>query len=308
MPKRVGRNDELWKQLISDENLLLAIDEVNASHHFGPHHKPNRCTAWVEETKRERAAELRAILEAGFVQKPPRVTLRWDPSARKWRKVSEPVQWPDQYIHHALIQVIQPVIMRGMDPYCCGSIEGRGPHYARQAIERWMEHDKKGTKYELSGDVRHFYDSLKPETVMDCMRHLIKDRRVLDLIWRIVKDGVLIGAYTSQWFANAVLQPLDHLIRQSGYAKHYIRYMDNLTIFGPNKRHLRKLRLLVEGWLKDHHLELKGDWQVFPVGGKKDGKPLAAPRNGVSRPKGRTPDAVDTDTGGATPCPGSTTC
>lgn len=50
------------------------------------------------------------------------------------------------------------------------------------------------------------------------MRCLIKDRRVLDLIWRIVKDGVRIGSYTSQWFANTVLQPLDQMIRDSGCA------------------------------------------------------------------------------------------
>lgn len=292
MPKRVGRNDELWQQLISDENLLRAIDEVNESHHWHSHHRPNRCTAWVEETKQERVEELREIIVNGFVQKPPHVTWRWDASARKWRKVSEPVQWPDQYVHHALIQVLEPVMMRGMDPYCCGSIKGRGPHYGRQAIERWVEKDPKGTKYELSGDIHHFYDSIQPEVVMDRMRQLIKDHKILDLIWRIVKDGVLIGAYPSQWFANTVLQPLDQLIRQSGLAKYYHRYMDNITIFGPNKRKLRKLRALIEGWLNEHGLRLKCDWQIFPVGGKPDKTPLEAPRNGVARPKGRIPDAV----------------
>ena len=265
MPKRVGKNDELWRQLISDENLLLAINEVNRTHHWRSHHRPNTCTAWVEETKQERVKELREIIVNGFVQKPPRVTRRWDASAQKWRTVSEPAQWPDQYVHHALIQVLQPVFMRGMDFYCCGSIKKRGPHHGRQAIERWMEKDPKGTKYEFSGDIYHFYESLKPEVVMARMRQRIKDRLVLDLIWRIIKDGVMIGAYTSQWFANVVLQPLDNLIRQSGLCRRYERYMDNLTVFGPNKRHLKKLRVLVEKWLNDHQLRLKEDWQIFPT-------------------------------------------
>ena len=165
MPKRVGRHGELWQQLISDENLLLAINEVNRTHHWRTHHRPNTCTALVEETKEERVKELRKIIVNGFVQKPPRVTRRWDASAQKWRTVSEPAQWPDQYVHHALIQVLQPIFMRGMDFYCCGSIKKRGPHHGRQAIERWMEKDPKGTKYEFSGDVYHFYDSLKPEVV-----------------------------------------------------------------------------------------------------------------------------------------------
>lgn len=292
MPKRVGKNNELWQQLISDDNLYRAIDEVNNSHHWHSHHRPNACTAWVEETKKERVKELREIIVNGFEQKPPKVTRRWDASARKWRTVCEPAQWPDQYVHHALIQVLQPIFMRGMDFYCCGSIKGRGPHHGRQAIERWMEKDPKGTKYELTGDIYHFYDSLKPEVVMACMRRKLKDRLVLDLIWRIVKNGVLIGAYTSQWFANTVLQELDRLIRQSRLCKYYMRYMDNLTIFGPNKRHLRKLRGLIERWLNGHELQLKGDWQIFPTVKKTAKTPLEEPRRGYARPKARMPDAV----------------
>lgn len=289
MPKRAGN---LFEKLISDKNLIRAIDEVNKTHHWRTHHRPNTCTAWVEETKSERAEELRNIIVNGFEQRPPHVTRRWDASARKWRTVSEPAQWPDQYVHHALVQVLQPIFMRGMDPYCCGSIKGRGPHYGRQAIERWMNCDAKGTKYEFCGDIRHFYDSLKPEIVMDRMRELIKDRWVLDLIWRIVKDGVLIGAYTSQWFANTVLQPMDQMIRQSGCAAHYVRYMDNLTVFGPNKRKLKRLKKQVNDWLNAHELNLKGDWQVFPVAKEAEKVPLEAPRNGVERQKDRLPDAV----------------
>lgn len=259
--KRVGN---LFEKLISDENLFRAIHEVNRSHHWRTHHRPNRTTAWVEETAHERVEELRRIILDGFEQREPKVTRRYDASARKWRTVSEPIQWPDQYVHHALVQVISPVIMRGMDPYCCGSVKGRGPHYARKAIERWMRRDKKGTKYGGVGDVYHFYESLKPEVVMACMRRLIKDARVLDLIWRVVKGGILIGAYTSQWFANAVLQPLDHLIRKSG-AAHYVRYMDNLTLFGANKRKLRRLFGEISVWLEAHGLRLKGDWQIYPT-------------------------------------------
>ena len=155
----------------------------------------------------------------------------------------------------------------------------------------------------FSGDIHHFYASLKPEVVMERMRKLIKDRRVLDLIWRIVKDGVMIGAYTSQWFANTVLQPLDQLIRQSGLAKHYKRYMDNIDVFGPNKRKLKKLKVLVEGWLTEHGLELKDDWQIFPAVGKTERVPLAPPRRGYERPKGRMPNAVGYRFGRGFPLP-----
>lgn len=274
--KRVGH---IFDELISDANLSKAIDEVNRTHHWKARHKPNKTTAWVELTKADRITVLREIIASGFDQKPPRIIERYDASARKWRIISEPIQWPDQYIHHALIQVIQPVLMRGMDLYCCGSIRGRGTHYAKKAIEKWMSNDKKGTRYCLTADIKHFYDSLRPEVVMNRMRELIKDSRILDLIERITSDGIKIGAYPSQWFANTTLQPLDHMIRQSGLCSRYVRYMDNITVFGANKRHLRKLKKMIAMWLKDHKLELKGDWQIFPVIGER-------------RPNGRMPNAV----------------
>lgn len=104
------RAKNLFEKLVSDDNLLLAIDEVNRTHHWRTHHRPNSITAWVEETKEERVVELRQIIIAGFEQKKPHVSQRWDASARKWRTVSEPAQWPDQYVHHALIQVLQPSV------------------------------------------------------------------------------------------------------------------------------------------------------------------------------------------------------
>lgn len=273
------RKGHLFEELISYKNLEKAITEVNKTHHWKAKHKPNKTTAWVETTKEDRIKDLRRIILKGYNQKEPRIIERYDASARKWRTISEPVQWPDQYIHHALIQVIQPVMMRGMDMYCCGSIRGRGTHYAKKAIERWMKEDVKGTRYCFCCDIRHFYDSLKPEVVMERMKELIKDARVLDIINRIVKDGIKIGAYPSQWFANTTLQPLDNLIRQSGLCSYYVRYMDNITVFGANKRSLRKLKRMVEEWLKNHKLGLKGDWQIYPIVSDK-------------RPNGRMPDAV----------------
>ena len=259
------RASHLFEQIIADENLARAIREVNRTHHWHGGHKPNRCTIWVERTFPERVKELRAIIEAGFESSPATEKDKYDTNARKWRHISEPRQWPDQYVHHALIQVLEPLFMRNMDPWCAGSIKGRGIQYGKHGIEKWIRHDFKGTRHELTGDILKFYDNLDPERVMDDMRRRIKDHRTLELIWAIIRDGIHAGWYTSQWFANVFLQPLDRLIRESGAAKHYMRYVDNLTIFGPNKRKLRRLKDAIVEWLRDHGLDLKGDWQIFPV-------------------------------------------
>lgn len=173
----MNRVDDLWEHIVSAENCDASIDDVNASHHWHNHHTPNRCTAWVETTKPDRVKDMQRTLNEGFVQAPFKTKRRYDPSAQKWRDTNEPKQWPDQYIHHALIRGIMPVLMRGMDKYCCGSIKKRGTDYGRDAIERWMQDDPKGTKYCLQCDIYHFYPSLQPEVVMARMRELIRRAR-----------------------------------------------------------------------------------------------------------------------------------
>jgi len=211
----------------------------------------------------KRVEELRSLIQKGFEPSEVKKKRRYDANAGKWREISEPRLWPDQCVHHALIQVLEPVMMRGMDHYCCGSIKGRGAHYGIKAVKKWMK-SKKAVKWCVEMDIRHFYDSLKGEWVMERMKQLVKDRRVLDLVWRVVKDGVLIGSYCSQWFANTFLQPLDQLIRKNG-AAHYIRYMDNFTIFVRRKRTADRIIKTTKEWLEAHGLELKRNWQKFPT-------------------------------------------
>ena len=155
-------------------------------------------------------------------------------------------------------------MMRGMDPYCCGSIRGRGIHYGVKAMKKWHRNDPKGTRWCAQLDIRHFYDSLKPEVVMARLRQLVKDHRVLDLAERVMRDGVMIGAYFSQWFANTTLQPLDHALRERGpEVTHYLRYMDNFTLYARSKRQLDRAIKMIEDWLRAHDLTIKGDWQKF---------------------------------------------
>ena len=157
------RVKNLYPQLISDDNLKRALLEVNATHRWLPKHKPNKTVAWVESDMEQRVIELREIIVNGFEPQPIIKKRRYDKSAGKWRDICEPVLWPDQYVHHALIQVLEPVMMRGMDRYCCGSIRQRGIHYGMKAIKKWMKEDPKGTKWCLELDIHHFYDSLQPE-------------------------------------------------------------------------------------------------------------------------------------------------
>jgi retron-type reverse transcriptase len=180
-----------------------------------------------------------------------------------------------------------PVMMRGMDRRICGSIPGRGAIDGVKIIKKWMKVTKE-TRYCLECDIHHFYDSLDPRVVMDRMRHLIKDPKVLDLIWRIVKDGIKIGFYTSQWFGNTVLQPLDQALRDAG-VKCYVRYMDNFTLFAGRKRTLTNALKIIESWLNAHGMRLKDNHQIFKIKSKMK---KVYGKEGLTRIRERLPNAM----------------
>lgn len=57
------RQNNLYEKLISDENLKQAIYEVNCTHRWCKHHKPNRTVQWVEKDIDARVRELRKMIE-----------------------------------------------------------------------------------------------------------------------------------------------------------------------------------------------------------------------------------------------------
>lgn len=164
-----------------------------------------------------------------------------------------------------IVQALEPILMKGMDHWCCGSIPGRGISHGMKGIKRWLREDPKGTRYAAELDIKSFYRSINPRYVIRWLARKIKDRAALRLIWAIIKNGIKIGYYISQWMANAMLQPLDHLIREKLGVQHFLRYIDNLTLFASSKRKLHKAIKAISKWLTSVGLRLKENWQVYRV-------------------------------------------
>lgn len=265
----------VYQQIISDENLELAIDEVNRGHRRNPDHSLNKTVLEIEAHKDEYVVKLRAYIEAivagdEHLHKPI-VRKRWDRNGDngkgKWREINEPLLWPDQYVHHAVLQPMIPHIMRSMDHYCIASVPKRGNSYGVKALKKWMKHDPHGTKYALECDIYHCFNELDPPFVMQALQRLFKDQKTLWLCDAMMEYGVLIGAFFSAWFLHLTLQQLDLLIHQKEYGvTHYLRQMDNFTIFSSSKRKLRKLLADIKTWLAGVGLKLKSTWQIFRIG------------------------------------------
>ena len=213
------------------------------------------------------AGEIRKLLlQRAYEPSPYKTSVIHDNCAGKDRVIYKPEFYPDQIIHWALMLQLHEPFMRGMYAWNCGSIPGRGVHYAAKHIKRIIRQDRKNTKYCLKMDIRKFYPSIDKEKLKASFRRLIKDDDTLNLMDKIVdssEEGVPIGNYTSQWFANWYLQKIDHLIKEELHIKYYIRYLDDMVLFGRNKKELHRVRKIIEQALNEMGLTLKGNWQVF---------------------------------------------
>lgn len=214
------------------------------------------------------AKKIQEILtDKKYKPSPYAIKIIQDNSSGKIRTIHKPKYFPDQIIHWALILQIQPLIMRGMYAYSCGSVPGRGTSYGQKTLRKWLDTDFKGTKYCLKMDISKFYPSVDHEILKSMFKRIIKDQDCLWLIDTIIDscEGLPIGNYTSQWFSNFFLQTLDHFIKENLGVKYYVRYVDDLVMLGPNKKKLHKARVSIEEYLKSVNLTLKGDWQVFKI-------------------------------------------
>lgn len=176
----------------------------------------------------------------------------------------------DQIIHHCIIQVLSPIFLKGAYEFSCGSIPNKGSHYAKRYICKWIRDDHKNTKYVCKMDIKSFYASVDHGVLKACLSRNIKDKKLLRLLFLIIDscdEGLPLGYYTSQWFANFLLQDLDHAIKEKLGIVYYVRYMDDMVIFGRNKKELHKARLFIEEYLSGElGLTMKKNWQVFRLG------------------------------------------
>lgn len=101
----------------------------------------------------------------------------------------KPIFYPDQCVHWALMQQIEPLLKRGMYDYCCGSVKGRGIAKGTRYLKRILVQDRKNTKYCLKLDVKKFYPSISQKILKWKFYKIIKDEETLDLIFKIIDSA-----------------------------------------------------------------------------------------------------------------------
>ena len=172
---------------------------------------------------------------------------------RKEREVKVLPYYPDRIVQWAMMQILLPIFKRHFIYDSYSSVVGKGIHQAIPKIERYVRQND----YVLQIDIRKFYQSIDNDILKTKVRRLIKDKDLLWLIDLIIDSdkGLPIGNYTSQYLANLYLTGLDHKLKEI-YKARYIRYMDDLILFG-NKNDLRDLLNVIRHEISEMKLDIK---------------------------------------------------
>jgi RNA-directed DNA polymerase len=257
--KRVGN---LYSQIYSVENLTLA-DEV------ARRGKRNSYGVAIHDRRRaENILKLSESLEKKEFRTSPYDNFLLSCDNGKIREISRLPYYPDRIVHHAVMNILEPIwgSVFSKDTYSC--IKGRGIHSAAKKIKQCLSSDKTGTIYCLKIDVRKFYPSIDHDVLKEILRRKLKDNDLLWLLYEIIDSapGVPIGNYLSQYFANLYLAYFDHHMKEVERVKHYFRYCDDIVVFGSDKAVLHALRVRIDQYMKINlKLDVKKNWQVFPV-------------------------------------------
>ena len=168
----------------------------------------------------------------------------------------------DRVVHHSLTELMSPRLERYADDHSYACRPGKGLHravrYAQQLSQRHT--------WALRLDVAHYFETLPHEPLKELVRRLFKGERALLLLECFINHaplgcepgrGLPIGNLTSQHLANLYLGPLDHTLRRELGVGGYLRYMDDLTLFGHSKAELREAERFVASRLQALGLTLK---------------------------------------------------
>lgn len=162
--------------------------------------------------------------------------------------------YPDRITHHAIMNVMEPIWTKIFIKQTYSCIKDRGIHNVAYDLKKVLNMYPEQTKYCLKMDIRKFYPSIDHNILYnDILTKKIKDKKLLTLLKEIIysADGVPIGNYLSQFFANLYLTYFDHWVKEELKCKFYFRYADDIVILSDNKDYLHNVLVSIKTYLKE---------------------------------------------------------
>ena len=155
----------------------------------------------------------------------------------------------DRTIQQAIAQQLIPIY----EPLFADNSYGYRPQRdAKQAIQKVKEYAEQGYTYAISIDLSKYFDTINHEILLSILRRDIKDERVIQMIKRYLKGGVMEngvvmeteegspqGGNLSPLLSNIYLNEFDQEFLKRGVP--CIRYADDIVLLAKSKRASERL-------------------------------------------------------------------
>lgn len=151
----------------------------------------------------------------------------------------------DRVVQQAIVNIIEPIFDKTFHPSSYGYRPNHSQHQAVAKAERFM--NKYGLEHVVDMDLSKCFDTLDHEIMIKAVAEYISDGRVLNLIKKFLKSGVMQnenfsetevgspqGGVISPLLSNIYLNQFDQKMRQKGIR--IVRYADDILIFARNKK------------------------------------------------------------------------
>lgn len=154
----------------------------------------------------------------------------------------------------------------------CACLKGRGVDYALNRMTAhlrryYASHGCDG--WVLKCDIQNYFQSIRHDVAKDAIRKRVTDVQIADRACDVVDSfgdiGLGLGSQVSQLVALAVLDNLDHFIKERLRIKHYIRYMDDFILVHEDKEYLRKCMNEIKLQLSNIGLCLNHKTALYPL-------------------------------------------
>jgi RNA-directed DNA polymerase len=145
----------------------------------------------------------------------------------------------DRMIQQALSQVLTPIFDPTFSEDSYGFRPGRSTH---QAVLRAKEHIEAGYRWVVDLDLETFFDTVNHDVLMARVKRRMKDKRVLRLIGRYLRAGMMEGGLMSPrtegtpqggplspLLSNILLDDLDKELERREHR--FVRYADDFQVY-----------------------------------------------------------------------------
>jgi RNA-directed DNA polymerase len=179
----------------------------------------------------------------------------------------------DRLIQQALAQVLQVEWDRSFSRFSFGFRPRRSAHQAVTCAQHFL---REGYDWVVDLDLERFFDRVVHEVLMSRVKRRIADPRLLKLIDRYLKSGVMIGMMLepteegvpqggplSPLLANLLLDDLDRELERRGHR--FVRYADDVNIYVRSRRAGERVLASVKSFL-ERRLKLKVNVEKSAVG------------------------------------------